>query len=58
MKGDVYYLKDRDDDGQIGYKFVVDEDDFRLAGTCYEAYSWLPDGTPHEYHYVAGVYCK
>lgn len=57
MKGDVYYLKDRDD-GQIGYKFVVEEDDFRLVGKCYEAYSWFVDGTPYEYDYVAGVYCK
>lgn len=56
MKGDVYYLKDNN--GQIGYKFVVGDDDFCLQGKCYEAYSWNMDGTPYEYSYVAGVYCK
>lgn len=56
MKGYVYYLKDNN--GQIGYKFVVDEDDFRLVGKCYEAYSWDIKGAPCEYSYVAGVYCK
>lgn len=56
MKGDIYHLKDRD--GMAGFKFVVENDDFCLQGKCYEAYSWLMNGAPYEYHFVAGVYCK
>jgi hypothetical protein len=56
MKGDIYYLKDRD--GRISHKFVVEDDDFRLIGECYEACSWELDGTPYQYSYVAGVHCK
>lgn len=56
MKGDTYYLKDKE--GLIGYKFVVDSDDFSLSGTCYETYSWDIHGTPFEYSFVANVYCK
>ena len=56
MKGDTYYLKN--DDGYITHKFVVEDDDFHLVGTCYEAYSWHVDNTPYEYSYIAGVYCK
>lgn len=56
MKGDIWYLKD--DDGQIGYKFVVENDDFNLIGKCYEVWSWYVDGTPCEYGFVADAYCK
>ena len=57
MKGDIYYLKTKDD-GMVTHKFEVDGDDFCLEGRCYEAYSWEMDNTPYEYSFVADVYCK
>lgn len=57
MKGDIYYLKNKDD-GYVTHKFEVDGDDFCLSGKCYEAYSWKMTGEPYEYSFVAGVYCK
>lgn len=56
MKGDIYYLKNRD--GEVSHKFEVSDDDFCLSGKCYEAYAWDLNGTPLEYSFVAGVHCK
>ena len=57
MKGDVYYLKNKDD-RMITHKFEVNSDDFHLDGQCYEVISWEANDKPYEYSFVAGVYCK
>lgn len=48
MKGDIYYLKDKD--GQSVCRFEVDSDDNALIGDCY-----LEDSSDS---YIADVYCK
>ena len=56
MKGDVYYLK-RKDDGEIIAKFEQDQD--FGSGDCHEVVAW--SGTTHEpieWHFVAGVAFK
>lgn len=55
-KGDIWYLKDKNDDDRIVAKIEFTDD--YCTGDCYEPYSWYGDDTPAEWHYVACFYCK
>lgn len=55
-KGDIWYLKDKNDNNRIIAKIEFTDD--YCTGKCFEAYSWSLDGTPWDYHFVADFYCK
>lgn len=57
-KGEVWVLKDDNDNGRVVAWFECVDGTYTMDGNCYIPYSWHMDGTPFESHFLASVYCK
>ncbi|WP_407450038.1 hypothetical protein [Fibrobacter sp.] len=57
-KGEVWLLKDDNDNGRVVAWFECTDGTYTMDGNCYIPCSWHTDGTPFESHFLASVYCK